>query len=75
MSEEDKKQVEVQPVMTISPQFVEVSVVAGLYRDGVFVDHVTAKDKISEVNFNHGLDIETIVKNAKVAMEEKWGAG
>ena len=61
-----------QPVIKIRPVLVEFSVVAEVQQDGKLADHVTWKDKVTEINFNHGLTVENIVMQAKKAMEDKY---
>jgi hypothetical protein len=63
------------PVQTVHPVFVECKVVANLLEDGKFKTHLVANETIPEAEFNHGMDILTIVQKAKVALEEKIGGG
>ena len=60
------------PALEINPVFVEFRVVAELRRNGKFVDHVAAADKIPEVDFEHAPSLKQIIDRARNAMLEKY---
>jgi hypothetical protein len=59
------------PKLSVHPVALTFKFVAHLRQDGKFKQELTADGVIPEINFNHGITIDTIVTNAKKSLEEQ----